>query len=207
MNIYGLLGDNLGGIAQIFFTEQKNLAQLPFTNDVLINTDLVLKSGIWFLFEPTARTTKYAEKEKLGPHGYFYEQQLQGFRAKDSQPLASAYLALRGKKLVALYQDNNGIWKLVGDNENFLKLTHDLDTGAAPTERNGTDFTFTGESNQPACYYTGALPAEIQNPAENPDTGKGFVTIENGAGQIISQVPTGGIFRITSGFKIRFSQS
>lgn len=193
LNIHGIEGENLGGISRLFFTEQKNLIAQPAPDRLLIQGNLTLAAGaVWNYFIPTPYTTSYEEQEERTPHGFLYSQELKGFRAKDSLDLARAWDELRGKKLILLYVDANNTCRLVGDTEDYVLLSRKLDTAAAPSNRNGYNFSFQGSSTHPAYFFNGSFTVSEIGPTL-PATGGtgGPVTIKDVYGNILGIAPSG----------------
>ncbi|MGV3588584.1 MAG: hypothetical protein ACO1OF_16380 [Adhaeribacter sp.] len=198
-----MTSDNLGGIAELFFTDQDNIAQFPFINDLAASEPVILKPGkIWYSLKFTVGSAGHSEEPSLTEHGTLYDHEIEGFHAKDSQQVGLAYAAMAGRKLILLTKDQNGTSRLFGNTEDFLLVTRKSSSGKAPADRNGTNFSFKGKSSQPAIYYLPATPAnDLPGAGSGAD---GFVTIVNRLGQVIATVPSGGAFEINSGFTFGF---
>ena len=66
--------------------------------------------------------------------------------------------ALNGD-FVAAGRDSNGNTRLIGDEFRGVKFEHDYKGGKKGTDKNGTDFKFSGEGfTHVPYYYTAALP-------------------------------------------------
>ncbi|RNI27640.1 hypothetical protein EFA69_16105 [Rufibacter immobilis] len=199
-NIVGLEGENLGGITRLFFIEQKNLLEQQPTDGLLLEGTITLSPGTeWHFFIPTPYTTSFTEEEERTPHGYLYTQEVKGFRAKDNLQLAKAWLKLRGKKMVLLAIDANNQCRLIGNTEDFLMITRKLDTGSAPSIRNGYNFSFKGTSTEPAKFFVGTFTVSEEGPTPTPGntgSGGGPVTIKDVNGNTLGIVPAGSTFTL-----------
>ena len=219
-HIHSMEGDNLGGIAELFFTEQDSIALFPYVSDLAMLQPLQLKPGrIWYHLKFTTGTAGYTEEEKLEDNGPLYDHEIQGFRAQDAHLVGLAFHALAHKKLILLVKDQNGVTRLFGNTEDYVLISRKAGSGNAPADRNGSNFTFKGKSSLPAIYYFSPTPDTIDSGSgigNMPGAGTGAgsssgsggtfqpVTIVDGQGKIIATLQSGGTFQITSGFSFGF---
>lgn len=153
-NLSHVPDDNLGGVAALYYTDQSDVLTVPEETDLVLQGDITLKPGaVWYKLEATFNTRSFKEDPKTSRHGVIFNQQLKGFKPKDSATLAHALNDLRHRRLAYLYRDQNGIMRFV-PNAEFL-ASFDTETVGG---RNGYEFNLRSESLQPALYYAGEVP-------------------------------------------------
>jgi hypothetical protein len=109
-------------------------------------------------------TLSYSEDEEVGKLGIYYKARVSGTLPKDSVTLSQALKELRGRRLIIVYKDNNGNYKLLGDRENYMEAVKSFDTENNYSGRNAYKLKFEGKLLQESAFYQGdfsGLPDEL----------------------------------------------
>lgn len=206
-NINFVTGDNLGGLSLFYYADADDIAYIPAAINGIISDDILMKEGkVFYAFRATQGTLGFSEPMKENRIGSLYSPEFKGFVPKDTPQLQQAFAEITGRRLVILYRDNNGQWKLVSSKAYWLTFERSLDTGTAASSRNGLGFSFKGDTPEAAPFYTGAFTVSetgIISPPVVPVNG-GVCRIIRGDGLLLATLTPGQDLIIESGFSFGF---
>lgn len=153
---------NPGGLTDLHVIRRRDILTFPDPgpDGVTIATAIVPKVGAGFVPWEFAQDTGEVTHKSSGEAGT----QSIGHGLDVYVPRGSAETdaviqsALNGDFVVA-GRDSNGNLRLCGDKRRGVKFEHDYKSGKKGTDKNGTDFKFSGEGfTHVPYYYTAALP-------------------------------------------------
>ncbi|WP_187261299.1 hypothetical protein [Pontibacter beigongshangensis] len=201
-NISSVAGGT-AGIRRFYFTAAENLPRLLQSDGVSVTDEL---TALFYFFEATRFTPEFNQPDDDDKHGTSYTHELSGFVAGDTPELATALLALKGRKLVLLYLDFDGYHKLAGDREHYLVFDYRYSSGTTPGDRKGYRFSFNGKSRNPALFYTGTFEVSEEGTSNQPQPGGNGepVQLKDTHGNLIALIPSGKTLVIRSGFKLTY---
>lgn len=207
-NLDQLLVDNTGGVEALWYCDVADVLSVPNPDEAAITADVVLRQGAaWYQLLATRGTLRYGQAGKTDRHGDFWQPQLKGALAKASPTVAAGLEALDGRRFLLLYRDQNGHCWLVGTQDSPLTFTEKFDSGT-PTERNGYDFQFAGETDRRARPYLGTWTVSgvgLQTGVVLQPGGGGQVLIRDRAGNLMATVAAGRTVVVRSGFRVAFT--
>ena len=201
------VGDNQGGVQEIYLLPQAALLRDPVRAGGSIVGDLALAPGaVWYPLRAVLDTAGFDEVFTQDRNQGLYVGKLAGTVAEDTPDLAAALLRYRNVRLVVLYRDGNDQLKLAGDTTSWYQLSYTLDTGTAVPLRNGYQLELAGSTLRPALFYQGAAPTLATGvPTLPPNTGgvtSGTVPVFNHYGQLLGTARLGQRITITSAFRV-----
>jgi hypothetical protein len=153
---------NAGGLTDLHVIRRRDIDEFPDvdTDGVTISKPIVPKTGCKFVKWDFATDTGEVTHKSTGDAG----NQSVSMEAATYVPRGDAKVdsviqrALNGDFIVA-GRDSNGNTRLIGDEFRGVKFEHDYKGGKKGTDKNGTDFKFSGEGfTHVPYYYTAALP-------------------------------------------------
>ena len=163
---------NPGGLTDLHVIRRRDLQTFPEpdADKVTVSTALVPKAGSGFVAWDFAQDTgevNHKSSGELGTQSIAHELNVyvpRGSAATD----AVIQSALNGD-FVVIGRDSNGNYRIAGDKFRGVKFEHDYKSGKKGTDKNGTDFKFSGEGfTHVPYYYTAAIPmkaAPVAQPA------------------------------------------
>ncbi|WP_151087370.1 hypothetical protein [Hymenobacter baengnokdamensis] len=197
------VGDNEGGVQEIYLLPQAALLRDPLRNGLAVLGNLATRAGaLWYPLRATLDTASFDQAFTDDRNGGLYTGKLAGFVAEDTPALAAALLRYRGVRLVLLYRDGNGRLKLAGDTTSWYTLNYSLATQATTAARAGYALELAGSQLRPALFYAGtfAVPdVEYVRPSA-PATG-GTVQVFDGHGTLLRTVQAGQRLIVTGPFR------
>jgi hypothetical protein len=201
-----LLVDNVGGVEALWYCDVADVLRIPETANAAIALDVELRAGAtWHQLVATRGTLRFSQPGKDDRHGDFWQPNLKGALAKASPTVAAGLEALDGRRFLVLYRDQNGYCWLVGTPDSPLKFTDKYDSGS-PTERNGYDFQFAGETDRRARPYLGTWQVgEVGLQTGGATGASGTITIRDAAGNVMATVAAGRTVVVRSGFRVAFT--
>lgn len=152
--LYDVCGGNLGGLDYVRILPAENLAAMPLHSAHTILSELDLLDGANYLdivFSPDSGG--YDEALQETEHGDFQKQKLELWVPRDTPEVGYWMERLTGIRCVAIYQDSNGVAKLIGSKRQPLRFSHKLETGQGASSKNGHLISFSGECSHKALYY------------------------------------------------------
>ncbi len=153
---------NPGGLTDIHVIRRRDIDVFPTVDPdkVTISTAIVPKTGSKFVPWDFAKDTgeiNHASSGDPGTQSIKHEINVYVPRG-DAKIDAVIQSALNGDFVVA-GRDSNGNMRLIGDEFRGVGFEHDYKSGKKGTDKNGTDFKFSGEGfTHVPFYYTAALP-------------------------------------------------
>lgn len=187
------VGDNQGGVQEIFLLPQSALVLDPVRAGLHILGDLKLRPGaVWYPLRAVLDTASFDQAFTEDRAQGLYEGRLAGHVAEDSPATAAALLRYRNVRLVLAYRDRNERLKLAGDTTSWYTLSYKLATQTGTGNRNGYELELTGRTLRPALFYGGTLPltSGTTGPAA-PASGTGTVQVFDGQGRLLKVVQVG----------------
>lgn len=145
-------GANVGGLNLLRIIPAFNVLSIPEAVAHIVETDVTLENGQNFL-DIFFTTGGYSEGQQNTEHGEFFRQSLSVYVPKDAPDVAYFLQQLTGIRCIAIYQDGNGMAKLVGSLEAPLTFRSDLDIQDRGNGQNGHKLTFTADSLNKAYFY------------------------------------------------------
>lgn len=153
---------NPGGLTDIHVIRRRDIEDFPEADadKVTISKPIVPKLGKKFVPWEFAQNTGEINHASTGDAGNQSINQFLNVYVPRGSAVIDAVIqsALNGDFVVA-GRDSNGNMRLVGDEFRGVKFEHDYKSGKTGTDKNGTDFKFSGEGfGHVPYYYTAALP-------------------------------------------------
>lgn len=143
--------DNAGGTQAFRYAPLEWFITLPFPVQNAVNQPAVLADGrAWITGEVYHENMEFEEAEKPVNGIPFYATSFSGFTPKNSIPHLQQMDALARQRWVVEAQDNNGIWRRLGEGNNPARFTWKFGTGGRFNELNGYRWSFTLNSDDPA---------------------------------------------------------
>ncbi|AMJ65030.1 hypothetical protein [Hymenobacter sp. PAMC 26628] len=198
------VGDNLGGVQEIYLLPQAALLRDPVRRGPAIVGDLALRPGArWQPVRAVLDTAGFDQSFAQDRQQGLYAGKLAGFVAEDTPALAAALLTYRNVRLVLLYRDGNDRLKLAGDTVSWYTLGYGLATDQTTAGRAGYSLELTGRTLRPALFYTGAFDVAGAGPQSGaPAAGAGQVEIYHRDGRLAGVARVGQRVTLTSGFRV-----
>ena len=153
---------NPGGLTDLHVIRRRDIDVFPAVDadGVTLTTAIVPKTGKKFVPWAFAKDTgeiNHASSGEVGTQSI--KQELNVYIPRGSAAVdAEIQKALNGDFVVA-GRDSNGNQRILGDEFRGVGFEHDYKSGKKGTDKNGTDFKFSGEGfTHVPYYYTAALP-------------------------------------------------
>ena len=153
---------NPGGLTDLHVIRRRDIDVFPAVDadGVTISAAIVPKTGKKFVPWAFAKDTGEINHASSGDPGtQSIKQELNVYIPRgDAKIDAEIQKALNGDFVVA-GRDSNGNQRILGDEFRGVGFEHDYKSGKKGTDKNGTDFKFSGEGfTHVPYYYTAALP-------------------------------------------------
>jgi len=153
---------NPGGLTDLHVMRRRDVLTFPDPDDdkVTLSKAIVPKTGAGFVPWDFATDTGEVNHKSTGDAGnQSITQELNTYLPRgDAKIDAVINAALNGDFIVA-GRDSNGNVRICGDKNRGVKFEHDYKSGKKGSDKNGTDFKFSGEGfGHVPYYYTAALP-------------------------------------------------
>ena len=142
---------NIGGIRKMYAIPPTSIRRIwQEYNKGLTYLSLLRRQDIidLYIVEDSA---EFTEDEKLTPAGPQYAIEIPGIIPKNHLPNQKTLIDLDFGRWCVLFQDNNDIVRLAGNEENQLRFERKSKTGTLQT-RNQIEFSFLGMLSEP-CYF------------------------------------------------------
>ena len=153
----------------------KNVRLAPFAGTKVETNGSGTVSGVnmtpasgFYLFELPKQTSQFTETITGSTENgtIFYQQDLQIVLNRMSVALRNQILLLAQQRLIAIVEDRNGVYWMLGAQNGLELNTGTSQTGTAMGDRNGYDLTLTALEEQPMLLVTGSIVAGITNSAQ-----------------------------------------
>ena len=119
--------ENLGGLQIFWFAPVSDILVIGNKINGLIQSVTFNTGKNWLKCYCTAETMKYSEPKKVDEKGEYFEAKLSGWIPKDTPELLEQFNEMDQFKYVCIYKDNNGYYKLIGNLDEPLNFTTDLE--------------------------------------------------------------------------------
>lgn len=152
------VGDNMPGIREVYFTESENLFSLSTDNDYIIGNDILFKANaVWYRIGFGHESARLSENEVKSGRGSYFDISLSGTIPKVTREKMYSIFSLRNRNFMLAVVDQNGLIKIIGDEENYLRLNKTIVSGASGSDANQVNFQFTGKILKKARFYSGSI--------------------------------------------------
>jgi hypothetical protein len=159
--------NNIGGIKRLFLTEKSNVTSTTLgspTSEITAFTMAGSPAAQFYQFEFNKNTSSYTEEgtsdQATGRDLYVQTISLVLNRREKTKRDTLLLLAKR-KDLVAIIEDNNGIYWYFGGEYGLNLTTNAGGSGVAKTDANQYVITFVGEESNPANTVTSAAVSAV----------------------------------------------
>lgn len=199
--------DNIGGVEALWYTPAGNLLNFPAQGALTIDQLALVAGTVWYQLVSVRGSVKLEQKTKdYGRHGAGFSSQLSGALARHTPQLAAALEKLEGGRFVVLYRDLNGQVQLVGTPDQPLEWRDSYSAGSE-SQRNGFDWTLSGEALRRARPYLGTWQVSqhgLESGIVLSPGGDGTVVLRTAGGTVLATVPAGKTIVLKSGFKLSY---
>lgn len=127
--------ENMGGLIK-FWAVPSDQVTVSGKTVTIASTDNVYEV---YCSQDSMQHSEPAEETGAGTH---YNTTVKGFSPGITEELDAALEYMDRRKWVVLFIDGNGNYKLAGSKEQPLRLTTNVDTGQATSDRAGCEFMF-----------------------------------------------------------------
>ena len=153
---------NPGGLTDIHVIRRRDIETFPApgADGVTISTAIVPKAGAGFVPWEFAQDTGEINHKSSGDAGtQSISQGIDVYVPRGSAATDAVIQSALNGDFVVAGRDSNGNVRLLGDKRRGVKFEHDYKSGKKGTDKNGTDFKFSGEGfTHVPYYYTATLP-------------------------------------------------
>jgi hypothetical protein len=153
---------NPGGLTNLHVIRRRDIDVFPAVDadGVTISTAIVPKTGAKFVPWDFATDTGEVNHKSSGDAGnQSITQEVNTYVPRGDAKIDAVIQAALNGDFVVAGRDSNGNTRLIGDEFRGVKFEHDYKSGKKGTDKNGTDFKFSGEGfAHVPYYYTAALP-------------------------------------------------
>lgn len=182
INLNNLVGDNVPGVRTVYFTEANNVFSIASNTDYLVSSDITLiGTAVWYTMGFAYDTARLRVNEQRSRIGSAFNVSLDGAIAKPTAAKMYSLNTLINRNFVLVVIDRNGLIKIIGDEENYLRLSLSESSGRSAGEANQVGVNFTGKILKKPQFYNGNI---IVEPPPEGERGVGFDII--GATNIIA---------------------
>ncbi|MGV3540689.1 MAG: hypothetical protein ACO1OQ_12825 [Rufibacter sp.] len=209
-HINPITGYNMGGVKALFFTDQENILSFPDISGLQLLGEITLKPNTyWYRLTPTPDTCEFKElwKEEFDGLAYYPEIKLQ--KGNNSAAITTTLWEMHGRRLVFIIFYGNGMRRVAGNQDYFLKLANESSSETSPRQRPGESLSFKGENSHPALFYSGPIVlAEETVPGNGGTGGSGSsepVIFRKTNGEVLLIVEPGKVVEVRSGFRLDFN--
>jgi hypothetical protein len=144
--------DNIGGIARLYAVPIGLLTSLATSATPGVYAITLSSTDEVYDISAISETIEASEEEKTSAAGYYYEHQIRATIAKDTPELMLALDDLTGERLVMIFKDYNGRFKLVGSLTESIRISTKTDTGAKVSDLQKAELVFEGKTINRARY-------------------------------------------------------
>lgn len=153
---------NPGGLTDLHVIRRRDIDTFPEVDadGVTLSTAIVPKTGKKFVPWEFAKDTGEINHNSSGdPGNQSVKQELNVYIPRGTAKVDSEIQKALNGDFVVAGRDSNGNVRILGDEFRGLGFEHDYKLGKKGTDKNGTDFKFSGEGfTHVPYYYTAALP-------------------------------------------------
>ncbi|MCC2546424.1 hypothetical protein LJY25_08205 [Hymenobacter sp. BT175] len=155
-------GANPGGLTDLHVIRRRDIMTFPepSADGVTIATAIVPKAGEGFVKWEFASDTGDLNHKSGGDQGnQSITHEINTYVPRGIATIDAVINAAINGDFVVIGTDSNGNLRILGDKRRGVKFDYDYKSGKKGTDKNGTDFKFTGEGfTHVPFYYTAAIP-------------------------------------------------
>ena len=153
---------NPGGLTDLHVIRRREIDVFPVADadGVTISTAIVPVAGCGFVPWEFAQDTGEVNHKSSGDLGtQSIAHDLAVYVPRGSAATDAVIQSALNGDFVVIGRDSNGNLRIAGDKRRGVKFEHDYKSGKKGTDKNGTDFKFSGEGfTHVPYYYNGAIP-------------------------------------------------
>jgi hypothetical protein len=153
---------NPGGLTDLYVIRRKHIQTFPApdADGVTVATAIVPVTDEGFVkWDFATDSGEVTHKSSGDPGNKSISHGTDVYVPRGSAATDSVIQAALNGDFVVIGRDSNGNLRILGDKNRGVTFDHDYKSGKKGTDKNGTDFKFTGEGfGHVPYYYTGAIP-------------------------------------------------
>lgn len=153
---------NAGGLTDLHVIRRRDIETFPDpgADKVTISTALVPKTGSGFVPWEFAQDTGEINHKSGGDAGnQSITQELNVYIPRGAAATDAVIQSALNGDFIVIGRDSNGNLRICGDKHRGMKFEHDYKGGKKGSDKNGTDFKFSGDGfTHVPFYYTAAIP-------------------------------------------------
>ena len=144
------IDSNIGGCAHFLFTLASHVDRI-FVDSINAKVSwLVLKAGKEFSSGYSSYgSLSFEQKTTKNPSGTFYQVKITGFYPRITPQVVAIMDSMLSQGFVVAITDNNKVTRLCGNPATPLFFSYDQKTGSSAADRNGLEFSFSGQVQHP----------------------------------------------------------
>lgn len=155
----------VGGVKEAYLIELENISALVDSSGTI--TTITKATGkIFRKYQLVQETANFDETitGNIQNGTLFYAQKGTIIINKQQVAVRNEILLLAKNRLVVVFADNNGIYRLFGRINGLRLLSGSITTGTAWGDRSGYSLEFTGNENEAAPFVDSSVIASLQTP-------------------------------------------
>ncbi len=151
-----LQDDNMGGLCEMRYAQVDWVLACPPPVQNTCTTDLTFDPSIgaaaWNTLPITLDSADFQEDSSMGPNGVEYRVRFTAVVAKVQQGTLQVVQQQGRHRHIIEVQDNNGLWRRIGDLRNPCRISIGESLGAQASARNAFTITATWTNDEPAPF-------------------------------------------------------
>lgn len=161
------VGDNVPGVRAVYFTDANNVYSISTDTDYVVSDDITLiGEAVWYRLGFIHQSGRLQINKRSNNIGNSFSVNVTGNIAKPTQPKMYSLNSLKNRNFVLFVIDRNGLIKIIGDEENYLRLTFGENSGSLASGSNQIAIQFTGNILKKPRFYNGTIATEPPDPSE-----------------------------------------
>lgn len=155
----------VGGVKECYLIELENVASITESSGTI--TAITKGAGkVFRKYQLVQETASFDETitGNIQNGTLFYAQKGTIIINKQQVSVRNEILLLAKSRLIIVFEDNNGIYRLFGRLNGQRMLSGSINTGTAWGDRSGYSLEFTGNENETAPFVDAAVIATLQTP-------------------------------------------
>jgi len=165
-DIFEPCGPVQGGLDLVKVIPVDFVVSIPKAKRHVVETPVVLKAGArWYDLWFSPSTGSFKESMGDDVQGEFVKPVVSLFSPRETPTVAYFASQFQGVRCLVVFQDSNGLARIVGSLEYPLSFKHESDTGSSFNSKSGSTFTFSGEQPEKSYFY---LVTQMPNTGSAP---------------------------------------
>lgn len=146
---------NMGGVNALQFVIASRVESIPEPNRIVLSGPIIFKDGYsWEDLYFTKGTCFFKIESSDTNNGPLSTIQIEGNFPKLTPVIEDSLIDIvNDPRIIIRFLDNNRYWRIAGTKELPLKVVFDSTTGKNGKEKNGTNFSITGNVIGRVSYY------------------------------------------------------